>query len=133
MELFKSKKSCKEKFDLNNNWKTAWPRMILDWHLFLRLSLGFVWKMLSFVGKHLSFYPKDIYSFPVSFFNSKIPERLSLVTLVTNYHKFSLLPLVVRPWRKFEKQKLMLNLEFLALLLQISYIFIAVLEDLDVL
>ena len=31
-------------------------------------------------------------------------EKFSLVTLVTNYHKLSLLPLVVRPWRKFEKQ-----------------------------
>ena len=51
MELFKSKESCKEKFDSNNNWKTAWPRMILEWHLFLKLSLGFVWKMLSFVVK----------------------------------------------------------------------------------
>ena len=55
MELFKSKESYKEKFGLNNNWKTAWPGMILEWHLFLRLSLGFVWKMLSFIGKHLSF------------------------------------------------------------------------------
>ena len=53
MELFKIKESYKEKFDSNNNWKTAWPRMILEWHLFLRLSLGFVWKMLIFVGKHL--------------------------------------------------------------------------------
>ena len=42
MELFKSKESFKEKVDSNNNWKTAWPRMILEWHLFLRLSLGFV-------------------------------------------------------------------------------------------
>ena len=42
MELFKSKESCKEKFDSNNDWKTAWPKMILEWHLFLRLSLGFV-------------------------------------------------------------------------------------------
>ena len=67
MELFKSKKSCKEKFDSDNNWKTAWPGMILEWHLFLRLSLGFVWKMLSFVGKHLSFYPKDVCSFSVFF------------------------------------------------------------------
>ena len=58
MGLLKSKESCKEKFDLNNNWKTAWPRMILEWHLFLRLSLGFLWKMLSFVGKHLSFTQK---------------------------------------------------------------------------
>ena len=58
MELYKSKERCKEKFDSNNNWKTAWPGMILEWHLFLRLSLGFVWKMLSFVGKHLSFTQK---------------------------------------------------------------------------
>ena len=28
---------------------------------------------------------------------SKIPENFSLVTLVTNYYKLSLLPLVVRP------------------------------------
>ena len=42
MELFKSKESCKEKLDSNNNWKTVWPGMILEWHLFLRLSLGFV-------------------------------------------------------------------------------------------
>ena len=48
MDLFKGKESCKEKFDSNNNWKTAWPRVILEWHLFLRLSFGFVWKMLSF-------------------------------------------------------------------------------------
>ena len=53
MKLFKSKESFKEKVDLNNNWKTAWPRMILEWHLFLRLSLGFVWKMLSFVRRCL--------------------------------------------------------------------------------
>ena len=50
--------------------------------------------MLSIVGKHLSFYPKDVCSFPVFFFNSKTPE---ILPLVTNYHKFSLLPLVVRP------------------------------------
>ena len=29
---------------------------------------------------------------------SKTPETFSLVTLVTNYHKLSLLPLVIRPW-----------------------------------
>ena len=28
---------------------------------------------------------------------SKTPEKFSLVTLVTNYHKLSFLPLVVRP------------------------------------
>ena len=58
MELFQCKESFKEKVDSNNNCKTAWPRMILEWHLFLRLSLGFLWKMLSFVGKHLKFLPK---------------------------------------------------------------------------
>ena len=42
MELFKSKESFKEKVDSNNNWKTAWPRIILDWNLFLRLSLALV-------------------------------------------------------------------------------------------
>ena len=66
MELFKSKESFKKKVDSNNNWKTAWQRMILEWHLFLTLFLGFVWKMLSFMGKHLSFYPKD-----ASFFQMK--------------------------------------------------------------
>ena len=62
LNFIKSKESCKEKFDSNNNWKTAWLRAILEWHLFLRLLLGFVWKMLSFVGKHLSFYSKDVCS-----------------------------------------------------------------------
>ena len=71
MELFKGKESCKEKFDSNNNWKTAWPRMILEWHLFLRLLLEFVWRMLSFVGKHLNFYPKDVCSFSVFFIKMK--------------------------------------------------------------
>ena len=33
----------------------------------------------------------------------KTPEKLLLVTLVTNYHKLSLLPFVVRPWQKFLK------------------------------
>ena len=60
MELFKDKESFKSKVDSNDNWKAAWPRIILEWHLFLRLSWGFVWKMLSFWGKHLNFYPKDV-------------------------------------------------------------------------
>ena len=47
MELFTSKESFKEKVDSNNSWKTAWPRMILEWHLLLRLPLGFVWKIMS--------------------------------------------------------------------------------------
>ena len=49
------------------NSKAVWPRMILEWHLFLRLPLGFVIKMLSFVGKRLRFYPKDVWSFFVFF------------------------------------------------------------------
>ena len=36
---------------------------------------------------------------------SRSPEKLSLVTLVTNHHKSLLLPLEFRPWSKFEKQK----------------------------
>ena len=64
MELFKSKESCKKNLIQT---LIAWPIMILEWHLFLRLSLGFVWKMLSFVGKHLGFYPKDGCSFSVFF------------------------------------------------------------------
>ena len=36
-----------------------------EWHSFLRLSLGYVWKMLSFVGKHITFFSKDVYSFSV--------------------------------------------------------------------
>ena len=149
MELFKSKESFNEK-DSNTNWKTAWPRLILEWHLFLRLSSGFLWKMLIFARKHQSFYPKNVCvcSFSVSFYlnekalnqqvclikyaeneicnstshkkkrerersktisNFKNIEKLSLVTLVTNFHKSFCLPLVLRPWRKFEKQKLVLN------------------------
>ena len=67
MELFKSKESWKKNLISNNNWKTTWPRMILEWHLFLRLSLGFLWKMLGFVEKHIHFYPKYVCSFSVFF------------------------------------------------------------------
>ena len=42
---------------------------------------------------------------------SKTPEKVSRVTLVTNYHELSFLSLVVRPWRKSEKQKLVLNFD----------------------
>ena len=64
VELFKSKERFKEKVDSGNNWKTD---LILDWHLFWRLWLGFVWKMLRFEGKHLSFYPKHVCSFSAFF------------------------------------------------------------------
>ena len=55
----------KEKFDSDNNWETASTRMILEWHLFLRSSLGFVRQMLRFAGKHPNFYSKDACSFSV--------------------------------------------------------------------
>ena len=87
MELFKSKESCKEKFDSNNNWKTAWPRMILEWHLFLKLSLGFIWKMLSFVGKHLSCYAKDVCLFIFCIFclnEKKFNQQVCLIKYVEN-------------------------------------------------
>ena len=86
MKLLKSKESCKEKFDSNNNWKTAWPRMILEWHLFLRLSLGFVWKMLSFVEKHLSFYLKDVCSISVFFYlnEKELNQQVGLIKYVEN-------------------------------------------------
>ena len=35
LELFKSKESFKETVDSEHNWKIAWPRIVLGWHLFL--------------------------------------------------------------------------------------------------
>ena len=78
MELFKRKESFKEKVDSNNNWKTAWPRMILEWHLFLRLSLGFVWKMLSFVRRCL-------FIFCIFYLNEKeLNQQVCLIKYVEN-------------------------------------------------
>ena len=146
--------------------------MVLEWHVFLRLSWGFVSKMLSFVGKHLSFYPEDVVLFIFCFFYLnekefnrrsnkicrkwnfqlyhsqkksgerekskkhnptskrflKLLKKFSLVTLVTNYHKLSLLPLFVRPWRKIG-----VKFWILLLFLQTSYIFLASAKDLNVL
>ena len=39
MELFKDKESIKEKVDSGSNWKAAWSRMILEWHLITLLKL----------------------------------------------------------------------------------------------
>ena len=58
-------------------------------------------------------------------------EKLLLVTLVSNYYKLPLLPLL--PWRTFEKQNLVLNLESCYCYWKISYIFIASMKDLNVL
>ena len=62
MELFKSKESCKEKFDSNNNWKTAWPRMSWEWSIF-KIIIRICMKNSEF----LSFHPKDVCSFSVLF------------------------------------------------------------------
>ena len=79
MELFKSKESYKEKFDSNNNWKTAWPRMIFRvTSIFLRLSLAFVWKMLSFVGKHLSLPKRCLFTFCIFCLNEKELNHMEL-------------------------------------------------------
>ena len=59
MELFKGKESFKEKINSDNTWKTARPKMFLDWDPFLTVSLGFI-KKIRFVGKHPHFYPKDV-------------------------------------------------------------------------
>ena len=85
MELFKSKESLKEKVDSNNNWTTAWPRMILEWHLFLRLSLGFVRKMLSFVGEHLSITQKMSVHFLYFYLNEEeLKQQVCLIKYVEN-------------------------------------------------
>ena len=84
MELFKSKENCKEKYDSNNNWKIARSKMILEWHLFLKLSSGFVRTMASFVGKHLSFYPKDVCLFSVFFIWMKMSCQVCLIKYLEN-------------------------------------------------
>ena len=47
MELFKSEERFKGKVDLDSNLRTTWARMILEWHLFLRLSLRIARNKLS--------------------------------------------------------------------------------------
>ena len=77
MELFNSKESFKEKFTLDNNWKTAWSRMILEWHLFLGLSLRFIGKIWSFSGKHPDFTQK-MPSFSVFLFKGREANLTSM-------------------------------------------------------
>ena len=71
MELFKSKEICRKNLIQTIIEKLHGQRMILEWHLFLRLSLEFLWKMLIFVRKNLNFYPKDVSSFSVFFISMK--------------------------------------------------------------
>ena len=84
MKLFNSKEFFKGKVDSNSNGKTAWSRMILEWHLFLRLSLEFVRKMLSFVGKYLSFYTKDVCSFSVFSIEEELNQQVCLIKYIEN-------------------------------------------------
>ena len=86
MELFKSKENFKEKVDLGNNWKTAWPRIILEWHPFLRLSLGLSrLSILSFAGKHLIFYPKKcLFIFCIFYSNEEITQQVCLIKYIEN-------------------------------------------------
>ena len=69
MELFKSKESFKEKVDSVNNWKTAWPRMIVEWHLFFKIIIKICKKAFEFCGKTFKFYPKDVFLFSVFLLN----------------------------------------------------------------
>ena len=60
--------------------------MVLEWHLFLRLSLGYVWKMLSFVGKHLKLLPKRcLFIFCIFNWNEKeLNQQVCLIKYVEN-------------------------------------------------
>ena len=71
MKLYKSKECFKEKVDSNNNWKSAWSRMILEWHLFWELSLGFRRMIFSFCWKTSKFLPKDVCLISVYFYLDK--------------------------------------------------------------
>ena len=86
VEPFKSKKTCKEIFNSNNNSKTAWPRTTLEWHLFKDYYLDLYEKVFSFVGKHLRFYQKDVCSFSVFLIlNEKVlNEQGCLIEYVEN-------------------------------------------------
>ena len=60
--------------------KTAWSSTILEWHLFLRLSLGFGRKILIFVGKHLSFPQKYLFIFCIFYLNKE--ELIQQICLI---------------------------------------------------
>ena len=94
MELFKRKESFKEKVDSNNNWKTAWPRMILEWHLFLRLLLG---KM---------FLPKwCLFIFCIFYLNAKeLNQQVCLIKYVENEISNSTSYKKTKKTKKIEKE-----------------------------
>ena len=56
--------------------------MILEWHLFLWLSLGFVRKILSFVGKHLYKLLLKRYLFILCIFYLNEEELIQQVCLI---------------------------------------------------
>ena len=85
MELSKTKEAFKEKVDSNNNWKLygqEWFRVTSIFKVIISICM----KNVEFCGKTSKFLSKRCL-FISFFFNVKTPEILSLVTLVTNYHK----------------------------------------------
>ena len=54
--------------------------MVLERHLLLRFSLGYVREILTFVGKHPNIYPKDVCFFFI-FFHSNEEELIQQVRL----------------------------------------------------
>ena len=66
VELFKSKESCIEKFDSDNNWKNCMAKNDFGVASIFKIIIRICMKNV-FVGKNLSFYPKDVCSFSVFF------------------------------------------------------------------
>ena len=89
---------------------------MLEWHLFLRLSLEFAIKNLSFVGKHLSFYAKDVCWFSVFFYLNE--EELSQQVGLNKYIENEISNSTSHKTKKREEQKYNLKskLSFLKLL-----------------
>ena len=87
MEIFKGKDFFKEKVDLSNFWKTAWSRIILEWYLFLRLSLIRIFKKnVPFCGKTSMFLPKTyLFIFSIFYINKEeLNQQVCLIKHVEN-------------------------------------------------
>ena len=103
MELFKRKENFMEKVDSNNNWKTAWPRMILGWHLFLRLScIRICKKNVEFCGKTSKFLPKRCqFIFCIFLFKWREAKPVCLTTYVENEISNS----ASNTWKRRERER----------------------------
>ena len=84
MELFKTKKTFKEKVDSNNNWNCMTKNDFRVTSIF-KVIIRICMKNVEFCGKTSKLLSKRclfisfIFFIFLFFFNSKIPERLSLV------------------------------------------------------